>query len=763
MLSTAGTMPVWSNEPRPNPNPCKEGDEGLFEITNRDGRARLGKLHTKHGILETPTLLPVINPNIRTIEPREMWDRYGIGALITNSYIIWKHDSLKEKAIADGVHELIDYPGVIMTDSGTFQSYIYGDVEVGVEEIVEFQRSIGVDIATMLDVFSRPDMKHSEVKSAVDETIERSPVSVEKSQDTMLNGPIQGGLFPDLRRKSASEMAKFDFSVHPIGGIVPVMEQQRYREYAKIMLSTLPFLPSNRPVHMFGCGHPMLFPMSIALGADLFDSAAYALFARDGRILSPWGTEKLEGLMEWPIMMPCISGVTPELVRKMPKDERMKLLAKYNLEITLAELARCRQAVRDGNIWRLVEQRSHQHPALRDAFLWLSTNPATASFTKFVSNEIPLDETTASKDYSSLGSFEDSWQWVVNSQLTPRKGGEQWGGVDTINRPHITAAKNFLAQRWHQRDVTGIGSETVIIFHGDSGPWRDKCDKVVAKLLHLVPGIEILISTPIGLMPYSLEDLNPFCHVEGPDWIWKNKLDMVIVTQELESLGLGGRSIIPIELRADNLESRVYEKIIDAGLTLNCDFEDGMMVIGSDEDFKVARLQLNQLKAADKFSVLFNIDHATAHELSANLTFVINKYGRIKNVLSSSGSHLSSFRLGDGGLSLNNAGAIEFFSRRRRPLPTQFCTTDINPYSGEGLAIIVVDSDAEPFVRKGRNVFHGFTIASDPWLRPGEACLICNESGDLIGHGVSQCTANEVSVMKKGVAVKTRDGIKSEE
>ena len=303
-------MPVWSDQSRDDPSPCREGDEGLFEVTVRDGRARLGKLHTAHGILDTPTLLPVINPNIRTIEPREMWDKYGIGALITNSYIIWKHQKLKDKAQADGVHSLLDYPGVIMTDSGTFQSYVYGDVEVGVEEIVDFQRSIGVDIATMLDVFSRPDMKHSEVASAVDETLERSQLSIDAAEEVMLNGPIQGGLFPDLRRKSATEMGEFDFSVHPIGGIVPVMEQQRYREYAKIMLSTLPYLPSNRPVHMFGCGHPMLFPMSIALGADLFDSAAYALFARDGRILTPWGTEKLEGLHEWPIMMPCISSVT---------------------------------------------------------------------------------------------------------------------------------------------------------------------------------------------------------------------------------------------------------------------------------------------------------------------------------------------------------------------------------------------------------------------------------------------------------------------
>ena len=222
-------MPVWSDQSRPDPSPCRESDEGLFEVTIRDGRARLGKLYTKHGVLETPALLPVINPNIRTIEPREMWDRYGIGALITNSYIIWKHDKLKEIATENGVHNLLDYPGVIMTDSGTFQSYVYGDVEVGVEEIVEFQRSIGVDIATMLDVFSRPDMKHSEVSAAVEETLNRSQLSVDTAQGTMLNGPIQGGLFPELRKKSAMEMSKFDFSIHPIGGIVPIMEQHRYR------------------------------------------------------------------------------------------------------------------------------------------------------------------------------------------------------------------------------------------------------------------------------------------------------------------------------------------------------------------------------------------------------------------------------------------------------------------------------------------------------------------------------------------------------
>ena len=756
-------MSAWLDQRRANPEPCREADEGLFEVTVRDGRARLGKLHTKHGILETPTLLPVVNPNIRTIEPREMWDRYGIGALITNSYIIWKHQQLKDKAEADGVHELLDYPGIIMTDSGTFQSYVYGDVEVGVEDIVQFQRSIGVDIATMLDVFSRPDMNHSEVASAVDETLLRAQISLDMAGGIMLNGPIQGGIFPDLRQKSATEMGKYEFSIHPIGGIVPVMEQHRYREYVKIMLSTIPFLPSDRPVHMFGCGHPMLFPMSIALGADLFDSAAYALFARGGRILTPWGTERLEGLHEWPVMMPCISSLTPEAVRNLDKQARIEILSKYNLEITLAELSRCRQAVRDGNIWRLVEQRSHQHPALRDAYLWLTTNPAAVEYVKSININLPLDEITSSQDSVNQGGFEVGWNWILDSQLTPRKGGEQWAGRDTYSRPHIIAARNLLRERWHPRNSTVLGGSSVMIFYGQSGPWRGQCDGVVAKVLQCVPGLEVMVNTPIGLVPYTLEDLNPFCHIEGPDWIWKNRIDNVKIAQELEQLGLSGRSIIPINLGSEAFETEIFKCLSKLELDENLELVEGQITVTNQELFNHSQLNLNRLKAADKFSVLFNVNQDIAVEMTSSVEFVVNKYGRIKNILSASGKHLASFRLGDGGMSLSNAGAIELFARRRRPIPRVFSKTAISPYCGEGLAVVVVDNDSEPFVRKGRNVFHGFTIASDPWLRPGEPCLICNQLGQLIGHGVSTSTADDLSCMKKGVAVKTRDGIREEE
>ena len=538
----------WHDGTRENPKPCREKDEGKFEITIRDGQARLGKIHTKHGIVETPCLLPVINPNIRTIEPREMWDKYGIQALITNSYVIWKHDKLKDVAIENGVHSLIDYPGMIMTDSGTFQSYVYGDVEVGVEEIVQFQKDIGVDVATMLDVFTRPDMKFSEVEKAVVETIDRGKISVETSGEMMLNGPIQGGLYPELRAKSAKGMSDLGFSVHPIGGIVPIMEQQGAQDLAKNHVCLQIESISNRPVHMFGCGHPMLFPMLIAMGADLFDSAAYVLFARDGRILTPWGTEKIAELEGWPILMPSITHYSPADVRKMNKEERTILLSKYNLEITLQEISRCRQAIRDGTIWRLAERRSHEHPALREAFLWLTTNPSKmkmepSNFGRNICVQRSWRRKRPMGRKLGLASkFTTYTSWWRRS----------WGGMDTFNRPHIEMARRKVLSRWKSRK-----SGDVILFHGTSAPWRDKIGDLVERICSL--DYELFIQTPIGIIPWNLEDLNPWAHIEGPDWLWNSKPDFVKVQNELESYGIN-RKLIPIDISdTEDLHNRVFE------------------------------------------------------------------------------------------------------------------------------------------------------------------------------------------------------------
>ena len=149
-------------------------------------------------------------------------------------------------------------------------------------------------------------MSREEIESAVEITAERASISLDVAQnDLLLNGPIQGGLHEDLRALAGQLMGDANgndggFTVHPIGGIVPLMENQRYRDLFSILLSAKSTLPPNRPVHLFGCGHPLLFPMSIALGVDIFDSAAYALFARGNRLLTPTGTVRLDEITEWP-------------------------------------------------------------------------------------------------------------------------------------------------------------------------------------------------------------------------------------------------------------------------------------------------------------------------------------------------------------------------------------------------------------------------------------------------------------------------------
>jgi len=721
----------WKSDIRPEPKPCREQDEGKFEISYRDGQARLGKLHTKHGILQTPCLLPVINPNIRTIEPNEMWNKYGIQALITNSYVIWKHDELKKKALADGVHSLLDYPGVIMTDSGTFQSYVYGDVEVGVEDIVKFQNDIGVDIATMLDVFTRPDMTFEEVEEAVDETLDRADKSITAANGTMLNGPIQGGIFPELRVKSAKGMSEHDFSVHPIGGIVPIMENHNYRDLIKIMLASKSNLTPSRPVHMFGCGHPMLFPMLVAMGADLFDSAAYALFARDGRLLTPWGTERITEMEEWPILMPAVVGVTPAEVRSMSKDERTEILARFNLEVTLQEMSRCRQAIRDGKIWQLAEMRSHQHPSLRQAFLWLITNPARSSMEPLI-----LDDVTASKETGSeKGAWEENWDWLVYSQTSPRIGSESWGGFDTYHRPQIELARRRLFSRW-KSNKTG----DVIIFHGASAPWRERIGHLTDKLVNT--DYELFVYTPVGLLPWGLEDLNPWAHIEGPDWLWKRRPDLSWTQRELERLGITDRKIITFDISdTENLHEKMFRKL------------------SIDEPKRDQNKRLTE-QMVQKLVVLLNVENSTALEICHDATFTMSRTERIRNMTDKEGRHLFSPRLAEGGISLTVDGATLLHSLRKEKIPVGFPNDDFGFCPGKGPAWIVVTDDAVPFIKQGRNVMHGFVEGVDKWLRPNENVLIVDTSGNLVGFGRSNSTVSEMASSTKGIAVKTREGIR---
>lgn len=328
---------------------------------------RIGRLRARRKVVETPLVLPVVNPKIQKIAPREI-KRMGFPGVITNSYIIKKEPSLREVALKKGVHKLLDFDGLIMTDSGSYQLYRYGKVDAEPVEMVEFQRDIGSDIGVILDVPSRIDARRDEARRDLLETIKRARACAGIPRDGMLlSGTVQGGVYPELREEGARRMGEIGFDVYPIGGVVPLMEEYRFSELVKVVMHSKKSLPLDKPVHLFGCGHPIIFALAVSMGCDIFDSAAYALYAKDDRYITEEGTFKLRDLLEFPCSCEACSSSTPKEIRSLEKEERELFLARHNLYATLIELKRVKQSIYEGSLWELVETRARNHPYLLEA------------------------------------------------------------------------------------------------------------------------------------------------------------------------------------------------------------------------------------------------------------------------------------------------------------------------------------------------------------------------------------------------------------
>jgi 7-cyano-7-deazaguanine tRNA-ribosyltransferase len=333
----------------------------IFEILQKDCAGRIGRLETRHGIVETPTIMPVVNPNIQTIKPGEL-RKFGAEIIITNSYIIYRRPQLRERALRDGLHSLIGFDGPIMTDSGSYQLSIYGELEVNNKEIVEFQQNIGSDIGVPLDIPTPPDVSRMRAEAELEQTIAREKEALGLKKDMLLAAPIQGSTFTDLRERSARELSSLDFDVYPLGAVVPLMESYRYSQLVEVIVASKKGLSPAAPVHLFGGGHPMMFSLAVALGCDLFDSASYALYAKDGRYMTARGTYHLDQLQYLPCSCPICSSLN---VRELLESEnREELLARHNLYVTFEEIREVKQAIHEGSLWELVEHRCRAHPQL---------------------------------------------------------------------------------------------------------------------------------------------------------------------------------------------------------------------------------------------------------------------------------------------------------------------------------------------------------------------------------------------------------------
>ena len=454
----------------------------MFEIKAKDMRGRVGVLKTKHGNVKTPALMPVIHPRKQAIDVK----KYGADIVITNAYLIYKDEDLKQKAIDEGLHELINFDGPVMTDSGSFQLSVYGDVEITNNEVLEFQELIGTDIGTSLDIPTAPFVEREKAESDLEITLERAKEAVEFKKENniemLLNSVVQGSTFMDLRQECAKELSQLDADLYPIGAVVPLMESYHYKELVDVVMNSIMYLPDNTARHLMGAGHPMVFALAVALGCDLFDSAAYILYAEDDRLLSTRGTFKLENLQEMPCSCEICSKYTPDDLRAMPKRERRDLIAQHNLHVSFAELRLIRQAIYEGSLMELVEERCRAHPALLDAVRQL-------------------------KNYN-----EDFEKYDPRS----KKSAFFYTGAESLYRSEVLRHHQKLLEMPKKRDLIVLppGRKPYSKFiSGKLGDFYIYGDK---KELDLDNADFMVLDIPFGLIPLDIDELYPLSQNAAP-------------------------------------------------------------------------------------------------------------------------------------------------------------------------------------------------------------------------------------------------------
>jgi 7-cyano-7-deazaguanine tRNA-ribosyltransferase len=468
-----------------------------FEIKEKDLLARIGKLKTKSGTVETPLLFPVINPNIQLVSPKKLKDDFGFEAVITNAYILRKR--FQNKPAEKGIHKFLNFDNVIMTDSGAYQILVYGDVEVSPAEIVEYQERIGTDMATILDIPTGWKVSRAHAEQTVAETLRRAKdlFKTKTREDILWVGPVQGGRHLDLVAKSAVETGKLPFQVQALGSPTEVMENYRFDVLVDMIMTSKMNLPIERPLHLFGAGHPVMFSLAVALGCDFFDSAAYALYARESRYMTENGTWRLNELDYFPCQCPKCAGETPrEVIDKAPK-EREAFLAEHNLHVCLAELKSIKQAIRDGRLWEHLEMRTHAHPALL----------------------------TALKKLKNYGDF------IEKHSPTVKRSGLFFFNSVGLARPEVIHYRNRMLERYRPPEDARI---LLLVPQTHSKPFHkaqefkkieqvlQRLDKELSSRVHVC-----FYAAPFGLIPLELDEVYPLSQHETALPVDKETIDYV--------------------------------------------------------------------------------------------------------------------------------------------------------------------------------------------------------------------------------------------
>lgn len=287
----------------------------MFELLKTDAltKARLGRLTTKHGVVDTPVFMSVgTQGSVKALDPREL-DEMGTQIILGNTYHLNIRPGMDIIRAAGGLHNFINWQKPILTDSGGFQVFSLAKIRkvkthgvefrshldgsklfLGPKEAMEIQRTLGSDVAMVFDECPAHDAPARDQRNAVERTIRWAKECREqpRAEGQLVFGICQGGSNPELREQCAKALVAMEFDGYAIGGVSvgePEPEMMKAVELAE------PHLPAHKARYAMGLGTPAQMVELVARGVDMFDCVLPTRVARNGTAFTRKGQYGLKG------------------------------------------------------------------------------------------------------------------------------------------------------------------------------------------------------------------------------------------------------------------------------------------------------------------------------------------------------------------------------------------------------------------------------------------------------------------------------------
>ncbi len=350
-----------------------------FSLVKKDSttRARLGRLVTAHGVVETPAFMPVgTQGSVKAMLPRDLKE-LGCQIILGNTYHLYLRPGAELIRELGGLHRFIGWDKPILTDSGGYQVFSLGAMRTiadeGVrfqshldgsyhwltpEKVMEIQEALGSDIAMVLDECIPHDATRGYVRASSERTLHwaRRSLRVRQRQDQLVFGIIQGGMFEDLRRWCVDEMTAMSFDGYAVGGL-GVGEGEAMLH--AIGLFTAESLPEDQPRYLMGVGRPEDIVKAVRAGFDLFDCVVPTRNARNGTLFTSQGRLSIKRAEfasdPRPLDVACDCYCCRNFSRAYLRHLYMageilssQLNSLHNLYFYHRLMERCREAIRDG-------------------------------------------------------------------------------------------------------------------------------------------------------------------------------------------------------------------------------------------------------------------------------------------------------------------------------------------------------------------------------------------------------------------------------